>query len=376
MRSKSLIDLSDGHAKQSLRPASQEVLSLAFRELVGNPELSGPGLVRFFTENLSRHTGQPYRHGHVELMYSASVAVNAAAQFLRHSGRRTVGVVSPTVDTIAAQFPNAGLRPLPIPEAVVMPDCDLPVLARTAMDALLVVTPGNPSGARLGRHALTKLIEWSVRRRLLLIVDMSFRMFDPQARWDVLNVAEQCDADVIVIDDTGKTLSIGGVKLAVISCTRRLREGLSRICHELRHAVPELDLLLLGSLLAAERENEVDAARALVRKNWAYLARRLHDIGHAVPVADAAPNTFQPTVAWLAIGPERDRVVAACRDRSLELNPGDSYYWDTVGRNPGSRMIRLALLRDAAYLSRGIDLLAEAIVSVRKARRGGDHERV
>jgi aspartate/methionine/tyrosine aminotransferase len=359
------LNLSDAHAKQRLQPDSRSALIEAFGAFVGSRAGSRPDLAEFFTAGLSLHTGQAYRPDSSQLVYSASIALAVAAQFLRRRTRRTVGVITPTVDSVPSHFSNVGLLTIGIPEHIVLPECDFDRLESLDLDALVVVTPNNPTGARLSEAALTELILWSARRGIELILDMSFRMHDPSARWDVIGVSNDAGASVVVVDDTGKTLSLGGIKLAVVSASKDVRAEVSRVCSDVLLTVPELDLLLLGTLLQhVGPGSEVQVARQLIRGNTAYLARRLHEVGCPVPTPEGGAVAFAPSVAWIAVGLARDRIVEACRARALEVTIGDHYHWDAgTTAGAGAHQIRVALLRDADYFARGADLLAEAIAS-------------
>jgi aspartate/methionine/tyrosine aminotransferase len=360
-----MVNLSDAHAKQSLQPASSRALVDAFSAHVGSRSDSRRDLAEFFTAGLSRHTGQPYRPASTHLVYSASIALSVAAQLLRRRACRIVGVITPTVDSVPVHFSNVGLLPTGIPERTLMPECDFDHLEALKLDALVVVTPNNPTGVRLSRTALTQLILWSARCKVVLILDMSFRMLDPQARWDIIDAADGSGADVIVVDDTGKTVSLAGMKLAIISGTKKLRAEVSRVCSDVLLAVPEIDLLLLATVLQTTGpDSEVHRAQDLIRSNAAYLARQLRNVGCLTPSVADAPGSFQPSVAWISVGPARDQIVEACRARLLEVTPGDLFHWDT-GRadGKGAHQIRVALLRDAGYFALGADLLAEAMAS-------------
>ncbi len=354
------VDLSDAHAKQSLQPWSRQALVAAFAALVHERADTRPDLAEFFTAGLSAHNGHPYAAASTQMVYSASIALSVAARLVRKRGRRVVGVVTPTVDSVPAQFSGIGLRAVGILERTLMPHCDIDRLNALNLDALVVVMPNNPTGGRLSRAELTRIVVWAARHDVVLILDMSFRLLDPITHWDVVAVADDAGADVLVVDDTGKTLSLGGTKIAVVSASRRLCADVSRLSGDILLAVSELDFLLLGTLLNdAGPEGEVEAARRLIRANLTYLSRRLGTVGVGVPFTEA-PD-YQPSVAWISLGPARDRIVEACRSRSVAVTVGDHFYWSADGSEMGAGQIRLALLRDAEYFARGVDLLIEAI---------------
>ncbi|WP_433205233.1 hypothetical protein ACQP00_37440 [Dactylosporangium sp. CS-047395] len=54
-------------------------------------------MTTFFTESMSLHSGQSYPPDAAEVVYSASAAVNCAALVAYRFGRRTVGVITPTL---------------------------------------------------------------------------------------------------------------------------------------------------------------------------------------------------------------------------------------------------------------------------------------
>lgn len=357
-----VVNLSDGHARQSLGETSRRNLVAAFGDLVTSGGSNYPQAVEEFWDKLAAHTGQRYGATSTHVVYAASIALDVVGRYLSPQ-RGAIGMVTPIFDNIPTLFRRSSLTLTAVPERHVMPECDVDFLDSLRLDALVLVTPNNPTGTRLHFTEIVRLLEWAARRNVTLVLDLAFRLFDSDLRRDVIAAANEVGSDLVTVDDTGKILPLYGTRVGVLSATRRLGACLGRLCADVQLDVSELDLRMLCVLLEGKGDgSEVTAARRLAAANRRALERRLPPWVRMSGVGD---EDFRPSVAWLRCGAVRDAVVAACRKRSLEILPGDQFFWDSAtGRNEGSEWIRVSLMRDADYFARGTELLAEAIHDV------------
>ncbi|MGW3644929.1 pyridoxal phosphate-dependent aminotransferase [Streptomyces sp. NPDC000878] len=315
-----------------------------------------------FREALTQHTGQYYREGSSHLTYSASVALDVVAKHLRPQ-QGPIGMITPTFDSVPALFARSGLELSPISEHRVLPVCDLDYLDSLRLRALIVVAPNNPTGALLPPDQVLALLEWAARHGTTLVLDTSFRMFDPGLRLDLIEMADGIGADAVTVDDTGKTIPLHDTKVGILAASRGLAHRIGSICSDILLNVSELNLRMLAALLEDDGpQGEVGRARRIAAAN---LARLEHQYGlkHSVP----GPRGFQPSVGWLHWGPRRDAIIQACRSRAVEVLPGDRFHWDRAfndGDNPGAEWIRIPLLRDEELFNRGLDLLDSAARSM------------
>jgi aspartate/methionine/tyrosine aminotransferase len=358
------IDLADAHANQTLKPETQDKLLEVFARHMNTPMTSRHRLGDIFFMAMSRHTGQPYHPASSQLIYSASCALAVTAKLARLRKLRSIGIITPTADSVPRHFTEPGMRIVGVPQEALMPGCDFAYLDRMEVDVLVVVTPNNPTGGRLSRNQLGLLLDWAARCHVLLILDMCFRMLDVNSQWDIVNMSDELGADVVVIDDTGKILPVGGIKASVMSSSKNLRSDVAALCNDLLLSVPDIDALFLEVLLReADEAGEVFAARQLASSNLAHLADTLATAGLPVPFSRAAWPDFQPTVSWIDVGEIRDQVSDLCNSRSLSIADGNLFYWDQPQHSrSGAGHIRVALLRDPDYFQRGLDIISDSIM--------------
>ncbi|MFI1563190.1 pyridoxal phosphate-dependent aminotransferase [Streptomyces sp. NPDC020490] len=356
------LNMADAHARHSLSGGSVRRVSEVVHGLLVNGRSDYFEAEATFREALAQHTGQHYRAGCSHLTYSASIALDVVAKHLLPQ-QGPIGVITPTFDSVPALFGRSGLELSPIPERRVLPVCDLDFLSSLRLSALIIVAPNNPTGAVLPPDQALELLEWAARNGTTLVLDTSFRMFDPGMRLDLIEAADGIGADTVTVDDTGKTIPLHDTKVGILSASRALAPRIGMICSDVLLNVSELNLRMLAALLEdGGPDGEVARARDVAAANLARLEQR-----YGLEGPTPGPGDFQPSVSWLHWGPRRDAVIEACRSRAIELLPGDRFYWDRVvddGDNPGSEWIRLPLLRDEELFSRGLELLDTAARSV------------
>jgi aspartate/methionine/tyrosine aminotransferase len=343
-----IVNLSDGHARQLPGKATHARLRDVFeRGLTRRPDAYFEAEHEFLTA-LSRHTGQSYGPRSTVVTYASSVAMGVVAIYLRRSGRR-VGVIRPAFDNIPGILRSMDVPLVPVPERYLAPEPDLDRLDALSLGALVVVVPNNPTGRRPDPAAMQRLLDWAAARDVHLVVDLAFRWFDDSGRGDLVRAAEARGADLLTIDDTGKVLSLSDLKAGVLTATNRLVGPIRAVHTEYVLNVSELGLRLLTAMLARGGDDEVERARQLVLRNRNCLSTSLAGL---VKDDGELPGM---SVAWLRVPDHRDRVVAGCRARGVEILPGDRFDW--AGRPAGTH-VRVALLRDPDYFARGAEVVA------------------
>ncbi|MFB7930637.1 pyridoxal phosphate-dependent aminotransferase [Streptomyces sp. NPDC056039] len=361
----SRLDLADGHANHTLHPGTLSALEGAFAAALKEER---HGLVhrveREFLSALGKHTGQRYEAHSSHIVYSASVGVDIMAKYLSVRRYRT-GMITPTFDNLPALMAMTGVELVAVPEKRVMPEPDLDELDRLGLDALFLVMPNNPTGTAMDSAAVRRLLEWGAERRVLIVVDASFRLLEPTACVDLIALAEEAGADVVTVDDTGKTVSLQDTKASVLSVTHRLREPVSEVVSHCLLNVSCLDLRLLTTILTMPPDcDEIRRARTLARRNRGVLRELLAECGRTGCLPGTSPGRDSAlSVEWLHIGPDRDRVLGRCRDQGLQVLPGQPFFWSTdgAGNPPTGEWVRLALLRDPEEFQRGADIFVSAL---------------
>lgn len=355
-----VINLSDGHARQSLGEESKtRVQEVFYSFLSGAARSDYFAAERKFLDNLTAHNGQVYTPGKYVVTYASSIAMSMVAALVKRE-RRRVGVVCPTFDNIPGLLDVIEVAVVPVPEEWLSPACDFERLDSLGIDAIVVVTPNNPTGTCLARATVCDLMDWAARRHVQVIIDLAFRWFEPAMRWDLIAEADARGADVITIDDTGKILSLSDLKVGVLSASRSLNQRIQAIHDQYVLNVSELTLCLLTAMMDPDREcNEIARALHIIGSNRCYLEHAIDAYNETAFASIPRPSSPTMSVQWLRLPGRQERVIDQCRTRGLEILPGRNFYWSTDGG--GERHVRLAMMRDPSYFASGVDILVDSL---------------
>lgn len=94
--------------------------------------------------------------------------------------------------------------------------------------AILINTPGNPSGAIIGRETLSKLANYCHRRGIWLICDEVYSMFTYEKRHISLRASAQQLDNIVMIDGLSKSHAMSGWRVGWAVAPRDLVKHLTR----------------------------------------------------------------------------------------------------------------------------------------------------
>jgi aspartate/methionine/tyrosine aminotransferase len=349
------INLADGHARQSLHPATMSAVVERFNGLMSAPvdvtEIEGE-----FLDALTARSGVPYNRPRTWISYSASIAIDIVAKLLTRRGLR-VGLVTPTFDNLSALIERNGTELVAVPEEWLTPTVDFDRLSSLGLTALFVVQPNNPTGTSWSQGTWQDVCTWAARNNILLVGDMSFRLFDPDMCWDQLQLAQRTGASLILIEDTGKIVPLHDTKVGVVTCTPDLEAELREIHEAVLLNVSSIDLALITVALGGARSgiDEIQRARELVRSNKQQV--KAFAAAHGLTILSIGGLS----VEWVDVGPMKSQIVSACVDRGLIVLPGEYFHWNELQDNRGTDRVRLALMRDDEVLRDGLTRFGEAL---------------
>jgi aspartate/methionine/tyrosine aminotransferase len=366
-----VINLSDGHARQSLGEESKSRV----QQVIGS-FLAGPARSDYFAaeedfiRSLAAHHKQSYTPGQYMITYASSVAMGMVATLLKRE-RRRVGVVCPTFDNIPGILGTMEVPTIPVAEEWLSPACDFKRLDALDLGAIVLVIPNNPTATCLPRAAVCDLFDWAAHRDVQVILDLAFRWFEPATRWDVVADADASGADVLTIDDTGKILALADLKVGVLSASRSLSQRIQRIHDQYVLNVSELTLRLLTAMMDPGRaSNEVTRAIQIVGQNHRYLDNAITAYNENSGIPVPRPANPAMSVQWLRLPGDQAQLLDDCRARGLEILPGRNFYWSLDTQ--GGHHVRLALMRDPSYFARGVDILIDSLsASLQSANAAG-----
>jgi aspartate/methionine/tyrosine aminotransferase len=360
-------NLSDAHARDSLTPDEHAVISRASDLFEEASETRQSELEVGLAEAMFGAAFEPVdlleSEVSVLLHYSASVSIELALKAVAASGRTRIAIIDPCFDSIPQLAQRLGLQVSPVHEA------DLLDAARATegVEALFVVMPNNPTGWLPERVEFANLAEECARRDVQLIVDCSFRFFDPRLdTWSLYEVLETYPSlDYCVIEDTGKTWPLRDLKLGLTVAQEggRIAQNLREVTDELLLNVSPFLLVLLRDVvsLSSDRGSLTPLAvrRQLVAENRRELEEAASDWDF-----ECVRNS-QIGAAWLRSsgGEDTTHLAAILSDNGVSVLPGGPFMWSD--RAAGADWLRLALTRDRNYFSSAVYKLGAVLKVVR-----------
>jgi aspartate/methionine/tyrosine aminotransferase len=278
---------------------------------------------------------------------TASLAITAVARHLVHQGVRRIGVLEPAFPHLPRLLREAGLELVSVPE-----DDDALLAAVDTLGAMFLVLPNNPTGWAPSARALAALPAAAKASGCCVVLDRSCR-FHQDRQYSRLF---QPDYDWIDIQDTGKTWSTAGTKLAFV------RSSLPGTVEALRHdfgyapAVPPLNLYVASEAVVLEGGDY--RVRRTVARNREVLEAALGELGFSIvsrPLGVALmclPRSYPIGSTSLA---------QSLRAANITVVPGRDLFWHTP--HEGEAYIRVSLIRPNDVFTTDIEALATAIRS-------------
>lgn len=348
------INMADGHARQTLSTSGVAAASARLMEILALGSIDIPSSEARFLEALGSRMKSKYPDNRSFILYSASISIDLLAKLVRARHAR-VHLMTPTFDNLAALMKMNGVVVDAISEDIICPISDFERMDTMDIEALVVVMPNNPTGAKLAYTDLVALLHWASRNRVLLALDMSFRYLISDYHTDILSTAEAIGASVILIDDTGKVLSFFDSKISVVSCTEDLAAEVRRIHEEILLNTSALEMEMLGLFLDPNgtRPDELQRVHSLVRNNRHLVQRELRSSG-IEPLMEANDKM---SIEWVRLDGDATKLVRRCDSLGLQLLPGRLFYWDRPDGSLGQNFFRVALMRDEEVVAAGCDIL-------------------
>lgn len=301
-----------------------------------------------FLERYGAVSREPFGPDETVFFLTASLAIGAVARHLAKEGVRRIGVLEPAFDNLPGLLRDAGLEPVPVPE-----DDEALLRAVKALDAIFLVLPNNPTGWSPSQRALDALPGVAKAAGCKVVVDRVCR-FHQDRQHSALFLA---DFDWIDVQETGKTWSTGGTKLAFVRARApRTLAALRVECDLHARAVPPLNLYINAEAIALEG-GDYRVRRAMAR-NRAVLEDELGELGFTVVSRTlgvalvALPRAFPMGSTQLA---------KALKAVDIQVVPGSAYFWNSP--EAGEAFIRVALIRPCERFAAHTAALAAALAA-------------
>lgn len=268
---------------------------------------------------------------------SASAAIRAVSTYLGAEGK-TVSVIHPALFIIPSMLKDRNVPILPVSEDILtQPDKAFSTIKDS--DALFLVPPNNPTGTEITQENFAAIVDFCKTTGKMLILDMSFRFYSDLTAWDQYALLRNSGIDFMVIEDTGKTWSLQGLKVGALLASESLYPKLFKQLGPKPLHMSPLTLSLLTQFIEAEEkplhaQNIVNHNRQVVREA---LQRAGFYPAHAASRANiemvTLPEGWRSSILtpWLA-------------EHSLEVRSGTPFFWSN--ESEGEKYIRIALGRN------------------------------
>lgn len=357
------VNLADGHARQQLSEDASRALRQVCDDLFAARTVDVLDSEFRFLDALAARLTTKYPDGQSHVLYSASISVDLAAKLLRRRSQ-TVHLMKQAFDNLAALVAMNGVEIRSVPEQVICPVTDFDYLDQQAIESLFIILPNNPTGARLSVEDIGRLLDWCADHGVLLIMDMSFRLLIRDYAIDLLAEAESRGASTLIIDDTGKVLSLLDTKMSVVACTKDLAREVESICEEILLNTSAFEMELLAKFLDPHGPcaDELVRVRALVAANRQIVQDTLRTSG-VVPVM--SPDE-EMSVELVRFGPDCEEILRDCASHGLQLLPGRLFFWDAESAQSGREYARIALMRDTEQVEAGCEILRAVLAGRRQ----------
>lgn len=355
----------DGHAYHDMPPDLQCVmndLQDVWREARDTPV---PRMEERFRRTLGRMLRSPIleEHPHYSLCPTASNSIDIVGAWLAAKGYG-IGLLEPTFDNLCLLLKRRRVQLISIQESDLLELESLRAKIQCAdLKALLVVSPNNPTGFRLGAEEFRALCELCAELDVTLIVDATFRFYAVD-RYDEYRILEESSVKYIVIEDTGKTWPTQDTKVSLMAYSRQIADELRPLYEEVYLCHSNFSVALLNRLI--EQTDKAGIEKII----WRGVMERRAKLEHAlagtalVPVATTRPVSALP-VAWLdcsRTGLNDLQLVRLLTKFDVALLPGRFFYWNSQARH--TNRVRVSLLRSDAMFERGLRALNEALHSL------------
>lgn len=335
-------NLSDGHARLDLDSVernifsrSLEILENCFRQ--GQNEVETRFLETFFGD--VEHI--PEMNKNTFISYASSSSIKIVAQVARIEGKKIL-LVEPCFDNIYHILNTEGLNISPVDERDL--DDRYDQLGEIDSATLVwLVLPNNPTGVWMSEAALERIAVHLASRHATLVIDLCFKRFvSSENTFDLYDVLKRAGVDYITIEDTGKTWSLGDLKVGVTVCSERYSSIIRRLHDELLLSVSPFTLEILTQFIeywASQTGSRSFAERAQKNRN---LVDSLAEQGEFSFVGCSEKNV--PMVLLrVDNGMSLHENWDALRKRGVELLPTTNYFWS--GAPDYLRAFRVPILK-------------------------------
>lgn len=355
----SSFNLADGHARQGLSAKQQLIVNdfpaLFARAAAESAAELEQAAVRAFLRTFGQHS-HPVGPGRVLSCYASSVAMEILARSL--AGKvATVALVHPTFDNIPDILRGFDLSLVPLEENV-LHGGDLDEGVPLEAGCVFVTTPNNPTGRVLSRKRLALLARLCADRDVVLVLDTSFRGFDPRAHYDHYAVLAASGCRYVVIEDTGKIWPTLDLKLGLLVSSENVGLPLAQAYSDILLGVSPFIHVLVERFADDAAAGGMEDLWELIAANRALVRDALRDVpGVSFPDNDARVSVERIEVA----GTDSTWLWQELRERDVYVLPCRQFHW--ADPDQGDSCLRIALARDQAVVAAAAERIRASLLA-------------
>lgn len=373
-------NLSDGHPRRSFFPAEEEVISRvpALYDLANISSVVD--IEQVLVTQYGAFSEQTISTERSFVFPSASIAITAAAMVVRRAMKNSevaprVQALNPTFDNLPGLFSAVGSAVTALPEATLRDRLSegQTVLNNRPTDALLLVSPNNPTGQTLTETELSTIAAECKAMGTTLVFDAAFRLFKPDDMFDTAKVLDESGVSYLLINDTGKLWALHENKAGIVTASEDLREATAKTHNTLQVSSSAVTMLILTELMALG--GDLPQIRSLVTENREVLKDAVSLAANSALVYPQHENGLPVELIALAPGLKYDsHFVADAMKKALRVHavPLTDFYLPSTDTTDleNQAAVRIALSRDRDQFQRAAEQLARLTQSVLEAFDG------
>jgi aspartate/methionine/tyrosine aminotransferase len=271
---RSLLDLAQAAPRYPPAPEIVEHVAEVARRVDSGAYVPSPGLPRLlevFAADLTRAYGTPIGADQVVVTAGCNQAFCLVAQALAEPGDEVVEVLPYyfnydmwlRMNGVTPRYLEPGPDLVPTPAAA-----EALITARTR--AIVLVSPGNPSGVTVPPNVLAGFAEVAERHDIALIVDETYRSFrDTQAPAHRLFADPDWARTVVSLHSFSKDLAIPGYRVGAVVASPEVNREVMKLLDCVAICAPRIGQeAAWAGLTAAQRWRQARAAEVADRRGW------------------------------------------------------------------------------------------------------------
>ena len=226
-------NLADGHAFRTWNQAEAAIIDKVADVFHRVDRRNQRAVESAYIDTFLQLSGQSRRDDYFEffLCFTASTALEVVANYIRMR-ELSVALIEPCFDNLHDILFRHDIPLEAFDENMIVAEGEVlaEYLKKLACDAILLVSPNNPTGIRIPESNLARIADYCRVNDKILILDSCFRFYLPDDHaYDQYGLLADANVKSIVIEDTGKTWPTLELKAPFFGVSKQLAGAISDI---------------------------------------------------------------------------------------------------------------------------------------------------